>query len=114
MAQVVYSRNATSNIERLQRFLAEKNPAAAARAVNAILDRLDILARFPRLGPVDQDRPDMRQLFIKFEAACYVARYSVLGDTVTVLAIRHMREADYLEEPTKPRPRGPSSRRRRS
>jgi plasmid stabilization system protein ParE len=57
MAQVVYSQNATSNIERLHRFLAEKNPVAAAHAVNAILDRLDTLARFPRLGPVDPDRP---------------------------------------------------------
>ena len=114
MAQVVYSRNAASNIERLHRFLAEKNPDAAARAVNAILDRLDTLARFPRLGPVDPDRPDTRQLFISFGAAGYVARYSVLGDTVTVLAVRHMREAGYLEEPPKPPPPGPSSRRRRS
>ena len=114
MAQVVYSRNAASNVERLHRFLAEKNPDAAARAVNTILDRLAILARFPRLGPVDPDRPDRRQLFIKFGSAGYVARYSVLGETVTVLAIRHMREAGYLEEPPKPPPRAPSSRRRRS
>jgi plasmid stabilization system protein ParE len=114
MAQVVYSQNAASNIERLHRFLAEKNPDAAARAVNANLDRLDTLARFPRLGPVDPDRPDMRQLFIRFGSAGYVARYSVLGDTVTVLAIRHMREAGYLEEPPKPPPRARSSRRRRS
>ena len=114
MAQVVYSRNAASNVERLHRFLAEKNPDAAARAVNTILDRLAILARFPRLGPVDPDRPDTRQLFISFGAAGYVARYGVFGDTVTVLAIRHMREAGYFEEPTKPPPPGRSSRRRRS
>ena len=114
MAQVVYSRNATSNIERLHRFLAEKNPDAAARAANTILDRLDRLARFPRLGPVDPDRPDTRQFFIRFGTAGYVAQYSVLGDTVTVLAIRHMREAGYLEEPPRPPPPSPSSRRRRS
>ena len=114
MAQVIFSRNAASNIERLHRFLAEKNPDAAARAVNTILDRLAVLARSPRLGPVDPDRPDTRQLFIRFGAAGYVARYSVLGDTVTVLAIRHMREAGYLEEPAKPPPPSRSSRRRRS
>ena len=51
------------------------------------------LARFPRLGPADPDRPDTRQLFIRFGAAGYVARYRVLDDTVTVLAVRHMREA---------------------
>ena len=119
MAQVVFSRNAASNLERLHRFLAEKNPDAAARAVNVIVDRLASLARFPLLGPVDPDRPDARQLFIRFGAAGYVARYrvfddTVLEDTVIVLAIRHMREAGYPEEPPKPRPRARSSRRRRS
>ena len=87
---------------------------AAARAVNVIVDRLGALARFPHLGPVDPDRPDTRQLFNTFGAAGYVARYRVLDDTVTVLAIRPMREAGYAEEPPKPPPRDPSSRRRRS
>jgi plasmid stabilization system protein ParE len=114
MAQVVFSRNAASNLERLHRFLAEKNPDAAARAVNAIVDRLRSLARFPLGGPVDPDRPDARQLFIRFGAAGYVVRYRVLDDTVTVLAIRHMREVGYAEEPSKPPPRARSSRRRRS
>jgi plasmid stabilization system protein ParE len=114
MAQVVFSRNAASNLERLHRFLAEKNPDAAARAVNAIVDRLGALARFPGLGSADPDRPDARQFFIRFEAAGYVVRYRAFNDTVTVLAIRHMREAGYAEEPSRPPPRAPSSRRRRS
>ena len=114
MAQVVFSRNAASNLERLHRFLAEKNPDAAARAVNVIVGRLGALARFPLFGPVDPDRPDTRQLFIRFGAAGYVARYRVLDDTVTVLAIRPMREAGSLEAPAKPRPPTPSPRRRRS
>jgi plasmid stabilization system protein ParE len=114
MAQVSYSRNAISNLDRLHRFLAEKNPDAAARAINTIVDRLASLEDFPRLGPVDQDRPDFRQLFIPFGAAGYVARYRILRDTVIVLAIRHMREAGYTDAPaTPPRP-ARSSRRRRS
>jgi plasmid stabilization system protein ParE len=114
MAQVVFSPNAASNLERLHRFLAEKNPDAAARAIKTIVDRLGALARFPHLGPVDPDRPDVRQFFIRFGAAGYVARYRVLDDTVTVLAIRHMREAGYADEAPTPPPRAPSSRRRRS
>jgi|SRR5882672_7083406 len=113
MAQVVFSRNAASNLERLHRFLAEKNPDAAARAVNVIVDGLASLARFPLLGPADPDRPDARQLFIRFGAAGYVARHRVLDDTVIVLAVRHMREAGYSEEPSRPPPRARSSRRRR-
>jgi plasmid stabilization system protein ParE len=95
-------------------FLAEKDPDAAARAVNAIAGKLALLARFPHLSPVDPDRPDARQLFIRFGAAGYVVRYRELDDTVTVLAIRHVREAGYFEEPPRPPPPSPSSRRRRS
>ncbi len=53
------------------------------------------LSRFPRLGPVDPEQPDYRQLFIPFGASGYVARYRVEGRLVVVLAIRHMREAGY-------------------
>jgi plasmid stabilization system protein ParE len=114
MAQVVYSRNAISNLDRLHRFLAARNPEAAARAVNTILDRLKTLKRVPRLGPADPERPDIRELFMPFGAAGYVARYRVLGGTVVVLAVRHMREAGYSEPPPTPPPPAPSSRRRRS
>jgi plasmid stabilization system protein ParE len=114
MAQISYSRNAISSLDRLHRFLAEKNPDAAARAINTIVDRLAAFEDLPRLGPVDQDRPDLRQLFIPFGAAGYVARYRISGDTVIVLAIRHMREAGYVDTPSTPPPRAPSSRRRRS
>ena len=96
MAQVVYSRNATSNLDRLYRFLSEKNPRAAARAVVTILDRLGTLSRFPRIGRIDPDRPDTRELFMPLGAAGYVALYRIEGDIVTVLAVRHMREAGYI------------------
>jgi plasmid stabilization system protein ParE len=98
MAQVVYSRNATSNLDRLYRFLSEKNPQAAARAVGTILDRLGTLSLFPRIGRVDPDRPDTRELFMPLGAAGYVARYRIVEDTVVVLAIRHMREVGYMVE----------------
>lgn len=114
MAQVVFSRNAASNLERLHRFLAEKNPDATARDVNVIVDRLARPRALPLLDPVDPDRPDARQLLIRFGAAGYVVRYRVLDDTVTLLVIRHMREAGYAEEPSRPPPRDRSSRRRRS
>ena len=113
MAQVVYSPNAIANLARLHRFLDQKNPEAATRAIRAIRDRLVMLSRFPRLGPVDPERPDIRELFVPFGAAGYVARYGIVGKTVVILAVRHTREAGYLGPPTPPRP-APSSRRRRS
>jgi len=95
IAQVVYSPNAIANLEGLHRFLAEKNSEAATRALRTIRDRMRTLSRFPRLGPVDPEQPDYRQLFIPFGASGYVARYRVEGRLVVVLAIRHMREAGY-------------------
>ena len=95
MAQVVYSPNAIANLEGLHRFLAEKNPEAATRALRTIRDRMRTLSRFPRLGPVDPEQPDYRQLFIPFGASGYVVRYRVEGRLVVVLGVRHMREAGY-------------------
>ena len=95
MAQVIYAPNAIKNLQRLHQFLAGKNPAAAARAIATIRDRMKLLARFPEMGKVDAEHPDFRELFITFGAAGYVTRYRFDGDLVVVLAIRHMREAGY-------------------
>jgi plasmid stabilization system protein ParE len=98
MAKIVYSPNAVSNLERLYRFLADKNPDAALRAIRTVRDRLKMLSRFPKLGPVDPEQPDDRELFIPFGTAGYVARYRSDGRIVVILAIRHVREAGYLME----------------
>jgi plasmid stabilization system protein ParE len=103
MAQVVLSRNAGLDLERLHRFLAEKNPGAARRAMRTIRDKLRALEQFPRLGPADPDRPGTRQFFMPYGAAGCVARYEVQEDTVIVLAIRHMREAGYGDDVPRPR-----------
>ena len=99
MAQVVYTRNALTNLDRLHRFLADKNPQAATRALQAIVSHLDLLTRHPRLGPVDSEHPDSREIFIPFGAAGYLARYRLDGDDVIVLAVRHAREAGYSGDP---------------
>lgn len=103
MAQVVLSRNAGLDLQRLHRFLAEKNPDAARRAMRTIRDKLRTLEQFPRLGPADPDRPGTRQFFMPSGAAGYVVRYGVLEDTVIVLAIRHMWEAGYGDDVPRPR-----------
>jgi plasmid stabilization system protein ParE len=95
MAQIVYSRNALANLERLHRFLASKNPDAVLRAGRAIRDEIAILSRFPGIGRVDAEQPDYRELFILFGDAGYVARYRLDGKVVVILAVRHAREAGY-------------------
>ena len=98
MAQIVYSRIGLANLERLYRFLAEKNPDAAARAIRTIRDKINILSRHPRLGRVDSEQPEYRELLISFGDAGYVARYRLDGGIVVILAVRHAREAGYYVE----------------
>jgi plasmid stabilization system protein ParE len=112
VAQIVYSPTAIASLERLYDFLVEKNPDAAQRAIGTILRKLRALEQFPHLGPVDVERPDVRQLFMPFGAAGYVARYRIADDSVVILAIRHTREAGYGDDlPMPSSPTRPSRRR---
>lgn len=95
MSQVVYSRNGLASLQRLYRFLADKNPDAAARAVRTIRGKIKILSRHPRSGRVDSEQPDYRELLIPFGSSGYVARYRLDGRIVVILTIRHAREAGY-------------------
>ena len=95
MAEIVYSRNALANIERVFEYLAEKDPRAALAAASAIRDAVDVLARHPLIGrPVESE---LRELVISFGKSGYVAlyRFAPSEDRVRVLAIRHQRELDY-------------------
>jgi plasmid stabilization system protein ParE len=94
MPQVKLARPALQDLKRLRAFLATKNPNAARRAAKAIITAIQALGFQPLIGrPTDDMDSTFRELPIKFGATGYVARYRYEGDVVTVLAIRHQREA---------------------
>jgi plasmid stabilization system protein ParE len=89
---------ALEDLKRLQAFLIAKDPAAAARAVDAIETSLELLECSPfscrKAWP--GDRPLLRELVIPFGSAGYVALFEIDGPgRVTILAVRHQREDDY-------------------
>lgn len=87
---------ALRDLERLREFLRPKNPAAAKRAAAAIIKTLQLLGQHPQAGRPDDDHPKFRELVIDFGDSGYVARYHYGGgELVTVLAIRHQKEAGY-------------------
>ena len=96
MAQIRYAPAALRDLQRLREFLRPKNPLAAQRAAQAILDAMRVLARQPHIGrPVD-DLPEVyREWLIDFGDSGYVARYRFDGDTVVILALRHQKEVGY-------------------
>ncbi len=95
MAEVVYSRHAFSDLERLADFLSQDASKAALAAIDVIRDGIDILGRHPLVGrPCEEG---LRELLISYGKSGYVALYSYerKEDVVWVLAIRHQREAGY-------------------
>jgi addiction module RelE/StbE family toxin len=95
MTQVIYSRRALADLERLADFLRGKATGAAVAAIDLVIDGIEILERHPLVG-----RPceaGLRELVISYGKSGYIALYSheAKDDVVLILAIRHQREAGY-------------------
>lgn len=97
MPRVVVTEGAVRGLEICRGFLAEKNPAAARRAAEAILEQFDLLQSYPAIGRPLDDHPELRELLIPFGETGYVAlyRYEPDDEAVYVLAFRHQKEAGY-------------------
>lgn len=96
MPRLIWSPAALRDVQRLHRFLAEKNADAASRAVKAIRDAMKVIALQPGIGrPAEEMDPEYREWLIDFGDSGYVALYRIDGDTAIILALRHQREAGY-------------------
>jgi len=84
---------ALGDLERLHRFLVEKDPAAASRALRAIESAADRLEGLPEIGQPMRDATGRRQLFVPFGAGAYVLRYRIHHDDIVVIRVWHSREA---------------------
>ena len=97
MAEVVVSRHADADLERFVEFLLGEEPAAALATYDLVLGALEVLRSYPSIGrPVDHL---LRELVISHGSTGYLAlyEYDPSTDRVVVLALRHQREAGYLE-----------------
>jgi plasmid stabilization system protein ParE len=96
MPRLIWSPPALQDMQRLHRFLAEKNPDAARRAVQAIRQGVKVLAKQPGIGRPAQDmEPEFREWLIDFGDTGYVVMYRFDGTTAVLLALRHQREAGF-------------------
>lgn len=96
MANVIWSPAALRDVQRLYRFLAEKNRDAALRAAKTIRGGVAILSHQPGVGrPADGMDPEFREWMIDLGDSGYVALYRLDGATAVILAVRHQREAGY-------------------
>ena len=96
MSSLIWSPRATADIQRLYRFLLPKNPEAARRAVKAIRGGVKILESQPQIGKPADNLPDEYRLwFIDFGSGGYAVLYRLDHATVTILAVRHQKEAGF-------------------
>ena len=101
MPQLIWSPQALLDVQRLYRFLADKNFDAAKRAVRTLRTGVRALGHQPGIGRPIADMPDeLREWVIDFGDSGYVLRYRIGTDaatdtdtdTVTILAVRHQRD----------------------
>jgi plasmid stabilization system protein ParE len=96
MPQLIWSPAALRDVNRLYRFLSDKNWPAAQQAIRTIRSSLNILVDNPEAGrPMDHMSPKFREWLIPFGGSGYIALYWFDGDQAVLLAIRHQREAGY-------------------
>ena len=96
MPRLIWSPPALAVVQRLYRFLAPKDEAAARRAIKTIRAGVKILAHQPEAGrPAEDMDPVFREWLIDFGSSGYIALYRFDGETATILAVRHQKEAGY-------------------
>lgn len=96
MPQVRYAPGAIRDLQRLREFLRPKNQLAARRAAEAIMKAVQLLGQQPQIGrPVEEMQDEFREWLIDFGDSGYVALYRFDDDVVTILALRHQKEAGY-------------------
>lgn len=97
MATVVVTPEAEGDLGRLAEFLLETAPEAALETFDLVIGALQVLEAHPLIGrPADDG---LRELLISRGKSGYIALYAFHAETdrVLVLAVRHQREAGYVD-----------------
>lgn len=98
MSHVIWTDAASRGLLKVFLFLETLDLNAAEKAMQTILAGTKILEKYPSAGrPAKDLEPEQKELLIPFGAAGYVVLYTVEGDSVYILAIRHQKEVGYDE-----------------
>lgn len=96
MSRLIWSPKALQSIDRHYKFLRNKNPEAAKRAVGVIRNGVKLLCDHPYSGRPQEDMPpEFREWPISFGPGGYVVFYRFDGDRLIILNVKHNRELGY-------------------
>ncbi|APG03580.1 plasmid stabilization protein [Luteibacter rhizovicinus DSM 16549] len=95
--EVRYTDTALEDLHRLMDFIEGVDSTLADRALDAIVRASALLESFPfTCRKASPDNPFLRELVVSFGATGYVALFDIAGSWVTIVALRHQREDDFL------------------
>jgi addiction module RelE/StbE family toxin len=89
--KIVFTPESIEDLSRLREFIEHKNPDAAKRIANFLVDGISKLKRFPYLGVEVGSAPNpelLRDLIL----GNYVVRYLILDKTINILRMWHHKE----------------------
>ncbi len=89
--RLIYTEDAIEDLLRLRRFLAEHDPAAAARVARELIQRIEHIQRFPKMGLPVSLAPDPTSVRDSIFGK-YIVRYIVHGRDIAILRVWHHRE----------------------
>lgn len=88
MAEVVWTERASAWLRDIYDYIAQDNPAAAMRMVEAIREKAMLLAKFPELGCRFEDKPD-RNVRILLYGHYRIAYVINSNDTIHIIGVFH-------------------------
>jgi len=90
---LIWTPRALADLDRLHRFLAERDREAARRAIRAIREGMRLIEAHQEAGrPAEGMDPAFRERWIAFGGSGYLVLYRLEGPRVVVLVVRHGRE----------------------
>jgi len=99
MPRVVWTDNALSCVQRLHRFLKDKNPEDAKKAVRAIRKGVEGLEFSPYAGkPAEYIAAQYRTYMVSFGKHGYVVLYKQEGDKIFIISVKHYLELQFIIE----------------
>ncbi len=89
--------SAIDDLQRLRDFILPHNKDAAQRAFRLIKSAVAPVLSNLRIGKPVEDLPGFHDIVIPFGASGYVIRYRIEGDSAFIIAVKHCKEAGFLD-----------------
>jgi len=86
--KLIYSEEAVADPLRLRAFIAEKDPAAAARIASELITRVDNLCLFPHIG-IEVPQAPQPGVLRDMVFGDYIVRYAAQAESIVVLRLWH-------------------------